>query len=235
MTQAKLYQYEVCPFCWKARVALALKKQNYETIEVHPLNKKELAFSDYKKVPVYIDTQGHQINDSTQIMRHIDQEFPEYSLFESDPEKIEKENQWLEWSEKYVRSIPPLIYNTYPNALKAFDYITKNTQFAWHQRSLIKFSGAGVMTLVAKKTSKKLGIENPQNYFTQFLNEWSEALAGQDFIGGHKPNGADAAVYGLTLSVSGLPASRIVKEHKNFSEWLSRMEEKTKIPFRQDA
>lgn len=227
----KLYQYEVCPFCWKARTALALKGASFDKIEVHPLNKKELGFSDYKKVPVYVDSKGQQVNDSTPIMRHIDQEFGGQPLFETDPEARERETKLLEWSEGYVRAIPPLIYNNFPNALKAFDYITKTSQFAWHQRALIKYSGAGVMIMVAKKSREKQGIQDPEAHYKKLLQEWTDKLEGRNFAGGQRPNGADAAVYGITMSVSGLPASKLVHEHPGFSAWVKRMQEKTQQVF----
>jgi len=227
MTQPRLYQYEVCPFCWKARTALALKGVSYEKIEVHPLNKKELAFSTYKKVPVYVDSNGTQVNDSTPIMRHLDAEFGGPRLFETEAAAQEREAKLLEWSETYVRAIPPLIYNSFPNALKAFDYITKSSQFSWAQRKLIKFSGAGVMVMVAKKSRERQGIQDPDAHFTSLLSEWVHKLNGRDFAGGDRPNGADAAVYGITMSVSGLPAARWVRANPQFSAWVSRMESKT--------
>ena len=232
MTEPQLYQYEVCPFCWKARTALALKGAKFDTIEVHPLNKKELAFSDYKKVPVYVDSSGKQVNDSTPIMRHIDSEFGGTPLFETEEAARNRENQLLEWSNSYVRAIPPLIYDTFPNALKAFDYITKTSQFKWHERKIIKFSGAGVMVLVAKKSRKEQGIENPESHFVSMLKDWVSKLDGKDFAGGSRPNGADAAVFGITMSLSGLPAAHLVRENVEFSKWVSLMEARTSQTFR---
>ena len=117
---SKLYQYEVCPFCWKVRVGLALKNARYEKIEVHPLNKKELSFSEYKKVPFYIDSRGVQVNDSNKILAHLDTEYPQSPQLCASEGSVEaaEQKKWLEWSESYVKAVPPLIYDTFPNALK---------------------------------------------------------------------------------------------------------------------
>ena len=231
MDQGKLYQYEVCPFCWKARVALALKGVDYEKIEVHPLNKKELNFSEYKKVPVYVDAKGEQVNDSNTIMEHIDQELDGIKLFavKESPERA-RQNKWLEWSEAYVKAIPPLIYNTTGNAVKAFDYITNVGKFSWFQKMTIKYSGALVMKMVAKKSRERQGITDPERHVKDMVGEWQEALAGQPFMGGATPDAADAAVFGITLSTKGLPAWELFESEPGFKAWMTRMSEQSKIP-----
>lgn len=158
----KLYQYAACPFCNKVRSILEYKGVDFETIEVHPLNKKEIAFSaDYRAVPIYIDSTGAQVNDSTPIMRHIDKEFPAPAVFsrqsdsDFDPGAESEEAKWLAWSDRFVKGLPAAIYDTLPNSLKSFDYITKVGKFSRLEKLTIKFSGAFIMTLVAKKIRKR--------------------------------------------------------------------------------
>lgn len=229
MALPKVYQYEVCPFCWKVRVALALKKADYEKIEVHPLNKKEIAFSEYKKVPVYIDSNGQQVNDSNVIMKHIDKEFPTLPRLLADEGTAERAEQekWLEWSEAYVKAVPPLIYDTFPNALKAFDYITKMGNFSQFQKFTIKYSGALVMKMVAKKSRERQNISNPLLHLNQKINEWMSAIGTQSFKGGSAPDIVDAAVFGITLSMHGLPAFKDIQQNAAFNAWLGRMSKAT--------
>jgi microsomal prostaglandin-E synthase 2 len=230
MTQSKLYQYEVCPFCWKVRVGLALKKASFEKIEVHPLNKKELSFTDYKKVPVYIDSTGQQVNDSNKILAHIDNEFAGGpKLFR---EEVSSEQQkWLDWAENYVKAIPPLIYDTFPNALKAFDYITKLSNFSWFQKKTIKYSGALVMKMVGKKYREKFNIPNPPAKVKDYISEWNAARAGKPFRGGEAPDVTDVAVYGVTLSTRELPHSKLFTGDVEFKAWMDRMGEQSGIRF----
>lgn len=215
----KLYQYAACPFCNKVRAILAYKRVDFETIEVHPLNKKEIAFStDYRAVPIYVDSKGVQVNDSTPIMRHIDAEFPGTKVFRGD------EEPWLEWSQKFVKGLPTAIYDTVPNALQSFNYITKVGKFGWFQKITIKYSGAFVMTLVAKKIKTREGITDPKAFLITKAKEWAKGLAGRPFMGGDSPNGADLAVYGISRSVEGLHAGDILNENKIFSDWYRRVQ-----------
>lgn len=233
MEKGKLYQYEVCPFCWKARVALGLKGIDFEKIEVHPLNKKEISFSEYKKVPIWVDSNGDQVNDSNAIMEHIDQSNDGLKLFaRKESSEREQQEKWLNWSEGFVKAIPPLIYNNMSNSLKAFDYITKEGKFSWFQRQTIKYSGAIVMKMVAKKSKERQNIEDPERKIDDLISEWEESLAGNEFMGGSQPNAADAAVFGITLSTKGLPAWKLFKQHPGYFSWMKRMSEKSQIPLR---
>lgn len=221
----KLYQYAACPFCGKVRSMLRYKGVDFETIEVHPLNKKEISFSaGYRAVPIYVDSQGVQVNDSTPIMRHIDAEFPEPRVFSTDNIDQEEEAVWLDWAEKFVQGLPAAIYDTLPNSLKSFDYITQVGKFSKMEKLSIKFSGAFIMTLVAKKIRKREGITSPDLFLKQKAAEWTEGLQGQPFMGGENPNGADLAVFGIIQAVKDLRAGKILEENAGFADWLKRIE-----------
>lgn len=57
----KLYQYNTCPFCCKARTYLDYYGINYEVVEVNPLTRKEMKFSEYRKVPFIVSKDGIQV------------------------------------------------------------------------------------------------------------------------------------------------------------------------------
>ena len=222
----KLYQYAACPFCNKVRSILKYKGVDFETIEVHPMNKKEIAFStDYRAVPIYVDSTGKQVNDSTPIMRWIDLEFPEPKVFSSEGHEIDRENKWLAWSDIFVKGIPTALYDTFPNALKSFNYITKVGKFNWFEKQTIKLTGAFIMSLVAKKIKKRENIVNPYEFLQTKSREWTDGLDGRSFMGGSRPNGADLAVYGIFQSVSGLKAGETICANADFKAWLDRMNE----------
>lgn len=222
----KIYQYAVCPFCCKVKALLAYKKISHDTVEVHPLNKKEIRFSkDYKKVPILVDVDGTQVNDSTPIMRYLDEHYGDQRVFETAPGPKEEEDTWLKWADEVlVRALPPVLYRSVPDSLQAFDYITRVGKFSWVQQRLIKYSGAIVMNLVAKKTARAQGITHPQKHLEQCLEQWSEALGNRDFMGGSHPNGADLAVYGILRSIEEMSAFRIVQNNLKIFDWYQRTE-----------
>jgi len=224
----KLYQYAACPFCSKVAALLHYKGVDYETVEVHPLNKKEIAFSpDYRAVPIYMDGKGQQVNDSTPIMRHIDREFPLRPVFGPSASDKAAEDQWLAWSEDYVQGLPTVVYASIGSSLKSFNYITKVGHFSWADKFLIKYSGAAVMTLVAKKIRKRRGITNPDDFLRGKVAEWCSGLAGKPFMGGNRPSAADIAVYGISRVVAPLSAGKIFRENEVFSSWMDRMAHET--------
>lgn len=70
----KLYQYATCPFCCKTRAFLDYYNIDYEKVEVNPVTRKEIKFSDYRKVP-FIKSEEHQINDSSLIISLLKSHF----------------------------------------------------------------------------------------------------------------------------------------------------------------
>lgn len=222
-----LYQYEACPFCWKVRSLLKYKKIDYQTVEVHPLNKKEIGFStEYKKVPILVDRNGTQVNDSGRIMRYLDSQYSEREVFEKEGHAKEREEKWLQWADAtLVRSLPPLIYGTYSESLKSFGYITKVSKFSWFQKLLVRFSGAVVMKMVAKKSSKEQGITDPRAHFINCLKTFENELGTKPYFGKSKPNGVDIACFGILQSIESLDAFNYVKDQRIVYDWFLRLKE----------
>lgn len=219
----RLYQYAACPFCSKVASTLRYKGVDYETVEVHPLKKKEIEFSkDYRAVPIYVDSSGNQVNDSTPIMRHIDKEFPQKPVFRGG-----WEDRWLDWSEAFVQGLPTAVYQNLGSSLKSFDYVTKVGKFSAMEKLTIKFTGAFIMTMVAKKIAKRRGITDPDAFMQKHVKEWAVGLAGKPFMGGAEPDASDLAVYGISRIVAPLPAGRAFKESPAFDAWMERMAAKT--------
>ena len=52
--QITLYQFASCPFCNKVRTFLDYYGLQYNIVEVDPLLKKEIKFSQHRKVPIVI-------------------------------------------------------------------------------------------------------------------------------------------------------------------------------------
>ena len=226
MTPNTLYQYTACPFCCKVRAGLALKGVDYDKVEVHPLNKKEIEFSsEWKKVPIWINGAGQSVVDSTKILNSLDEQYPSKPIFDSSS----KETQWLEWTEKFVKSVPPAIYNSYRNAWKAFSYVTENGKFSPVQQRLIQASGAGVMRMVSKKIKKRLNISDPIAHLESQLEEWALGLEDNRFMGGEKPNAADVSMFGFCKSFDGLPAGDTFLKVPVFAKWMKAMSQETGI------
>ncbi|HCU24110.1 MAG TPA: hypothetical protein DF383_03755, partial [Deltaproteobacteria bacterium] len=98
-------------------------------------------------------------------------------------------------------------------------------KFSWIQQRAIKYSGALVMTLVAKKSAKEQKIADPEAHLKKCLEDWSRALENRSYLGGDKPNGADLAVFGILKSIETLPAFRWIEANPQVKQWYQRVDE----------
>ncbi|KAL5995693.1 hypothetical protein ACLOJK_041809 [Asimina triloba] len=81
-----LYQYEACPFCNKVKAFLDYHGIPYKVVEVNPLSKKEIKWSDYKKVPI-LTVDGEPLVDSSDIINKLSHRIhPEKPLLNDDEE-----------------------------------------------------------------------------------------------------------------------------------------------------
>ncbi|HJM30634.1 MAG TPA: glutaredoxin domain-containing protein, partial [Candidatus Thalassarchaeaceae archaeon] len=58
-----IYSFQSCPFCFKIRALLASRGIRYADVEVEPMKKAELAWSEWSAVPVFVDSDGTAMNE----------------------------------------------------------------------------------------------------------------------------------------------------------------------------
>ncbi|CAN1824610.1 Prostaglandin E synthase 2 [Linum perenne] len=215
-----LYQYEACPFCNKVKAFLDYYSIPYKVVEVNPISKKEIKWSDYKKVPI-LTVDGEQMVDSSEIVSELFKKIhPEGSNVE-----VEEETKWRKWVDGHlVHVLSPNIYRTTSEALESFDYITSHGNFSFTERLVAKYAGATAMYFVAKKLKKKYNITDERAALYESAETWVDALQGRDYLGGTRPNLADLAVFGVLRPIRYLKSGRDMVEHTRIGEWYSRME-----------
>ncbi|KAL6660330.1 hypothetical protein ACP70R_001876 [Stipagrostis hirtigluma subsp. patula] len=222
-----LYQYQACPFCNKVRAFLDYHDIPYKVVEVNPLSKEEIKWSDYKKVPI-LTVDGEQLVDSSDIINVLQRR-----INPDDELTNEEEAKWRRWVDEHlVHMLSPNIYRTVSEALESFDYISKQGNFSFTQRFAAKYVGAGAMYMISKKLKKKYNITDARASLYEAANTWTEALNGRDFLGGSKPNLADLAVFGVLRPIRYLRAGKDMVENTQIGEWYQRMEEAVGEPSR---
>jgi microsomal prostaglandin-E synthase 2 len=218
-----LYQYEACPFCNKVKAFLDYHDLPYKIVEVNPLGKKEIKWSDYKKVPILM-VDGKQLNDSSAIIDKLDSQIhPNKGRLPTDAEEEEKWRRWVD--EHLVHILSPNIYRSASEALESFDYITTHGNFSTLERLTGKYVGAAAMYFVSKKLKKKHNITDERASLYEAANAWVEALNNRLFMGGSKPNLADLAVFGVLRPIRYLQSGRDMVANTNIGAWYSRMED----------
>ncbi|CAO2203793.1 unnamed protein product [Urochloa humidicola] len=222
-----LYQYQACPFCNKVRAFLDYHDIPYKVVEVNPLSKKEIKWSDYKKVPI-LTVDGEQLVDSSDIINIL-----QHRIKPDDELTNEDEAKWRRWVDEHlVHVLSPNIYRTTSEALESFDYIAKHGNFSFTERFAVKYAGAAAMYMVSKKLKKKYNITDERASLYDAANTWVEALNGRDFLGGSKPNLADLAVFGVLRPIRYLRAGKDMIENTQIGEWYQRMEDAVGEPSR---
>ncbi|XP_047325914.1 prostaglandin E synthase 2-like [Impatiens glandulifera] len=216
-----LYQYEACPFCNKVKAFLDYHGIAYKIVEVNPMSKKEIKWSDYKKVPVLL-VDGEQMNDSSAI---IDNLFKKIHQEEDGALQNEEERKWRGWVDNHlVHVLSPNIYRSASEALESFDYITTHGNFSFSERIIAKYGGAAAMYFVSKKLKKRHNITDERKALYDAAETWVEALNDRQFLGGAKPNLADLSVYGVLRPIRYLTSGKDMVENTRIGEWYARME-----------
>ncbi|EPS70745.1 hypothetical protein M569_04015, partial [Genlisea aurea] len=223
-----LYQYEACPFCNKVKAFLDYYDIPYKVVEVNPISKKEIKWSDYKKVPI-LTVDGRHLVNSSDIIDAMNSEIHPDEAAVSD----EEEKKWRGWVDNHlVHLLSPNIYRSTAEALESFDYITSHGNFSFTERITAKYAGAAAMYFVSKKLKKKYNITDERASLYEAAETWVDALSGRDFLGGTKPNLADLAVFGVLRPIRYLKSGRDMVEHTRIGEWYSRMEAAVNPPSR---
>ncbi|ERN08494.1 prostaglandin E synthase 2 isoform X3 [Amborella trichopoda] len=218
-----LYQYEACPFCNKVKAFLDYHDIAYKVVEVNPLSKKQIKWSDYKKVPI-LTVDGEPLVGSSDIVDHLRKRIhPNTPVLEDYADSEEK--KWCRWVDDHlVHVLSPNIYRSTSEALESFDYITEHSNFTSTERWTVKYAGAAAMYLVSKRLKKRHNITDERAALYEAAETWVEALNGRDFLGGSKPNSADLAVFGVLRPIRYLRSGRDMIENTCIGEWYMRME-----------
>ena len=247
LNNVTLYQYESCPFCRKVRGVLDYSGVPYKIVEVHPLTKAETKpfAAEYGKVPILTVSSGndnYQLRDSSRIIENV-------LLTTSGPLKPSPatvgrplgpktwkvddepsiEDEWVRWTDaRLVQLIVANIYCNLGESKETFNYLLTHDKFNWFSKMAVLWSGTVVMTMVASKRRKTLGLEKGQerealyDAIRMFLDT---GLAKHPFLGGDSPNKADFNIYGVMRSIEGFSTqSDLFQNVSEFGFWYSRME-----------
>ncbi|MED6106384.1 hypothetical protein PIB30_004157 [Stylosanthes scabra] len=215
-----LFQYEACPFCNKVKAFLDYYDIPYKVVEVNPMNKKEIKWSDYKKVPI-LTVDGQKMVDSSEIIDKLVKRIrPNYDL------DADEEKKWREWVDNHlVHVLSPNIYRSVSEALESFEYITTQGNFSLSERFVAKYGGAAAMYFVSKKLKKKHNITDERAALYGAAEQWVDALKGRKFLGGVDPNLADLAVFGVLRPIRHLKSGRDMVENTRIGKWYSDMDQ----------
>ena len=226
----ELFILHTCPFSWKLRSLLQHIGLDYEEVQVNPLKiKKQLAFSDgWNKVPVWRDTDGTVLVDSTPMMKELDAKYNSGKLMESGDEA--RRDEWLEWvDEHFKRATIPILYGGLFSALKTTTRVSKLEKFGFFSKRLYAWAGFPIMWgIIARSRVKKDG-RKPKQLWHDLLNEWCEEIGDADFFGEKSPDMVDIAAFGYMRSISPFSQFSQLQDHEKGMAWYNRVEATLKV------
>ena len=228
MDPVTLYQFELCPFCHKARAGMEIKGIPYTKVEVNPYTKKELPELPEgapKKVPV-LQYNGDTVHDSTAILRFIDERFDRApDLIPSDEDAAKHALEIEEWVDSDLTQIlPAVIYGTWTDATKAAQVTARSSNFGMLQNLMVRAGGSLIMHQVAKRIIAKRGGGDAGKMLATELDRLEQWLGDKPFLGGDEPTIGDIATHGALTCVKEFPAFSNVTERPSLSAWYDRVD-----------
>jgi glutathione S-transferase len=224
-TGITLHQWEISPFCQKVARALRHKGLAFETVDYNGLlGAKVGRLSKVGKVPV-LDIDGLRIQDSTRIVRYLDERHPERPLYPADPQQRALVELWEDWSDELLYWYEVWFRVNDPAALRAVADLATQGRPAYERlplrftlkqtlRMQLWFQGLGRMTR-----------EDVEAEFLRHLDRIESVLGATSWLVGAGKTVADLAVGSQLLEVQRTSARMRpeLQQRPRLSDWLARI------------
>lgn len=221
---AILHQFEISPFCNKARRMLRFKGVDFDVVEYPGFSAtRAMKLSPAGKLPV-LDIDGERIQDSSNIAEWLEQRIPDPPLYPDTPRKRAVARVWEEtadeslfWFELYFR------FADEPEACAAsVDLLCAGRTGV--ERALF---GAIVPSMMQRRLRTqglgKLGCDEVIARFAQHLDTVSDALGDGAWLVGDAPSIADIAVVAQLSEVARTsPRRTMITERPRVADWMAR-------------
>ncbi|EFN78959.1 Prostaglandin E synthase 2 [Harpegnathos saltator] len=147
--------------------------------------------------------------------------------------KTTEERRWRKWADDvFVHVLSPNVYRTLNESYKTFRWFSVfgnwEEYFPTWERILVVNVGAIAMWIIGKRLKKRHRLKDDvrqslydeANYWLQNINK-----KGTTFMGGHKPDLSDLAVYGILKSIEGCDAFEDLLANTKIGNWYYAVKE----------
>lgn len=191
---AVLHQWEMSPFCNKARRCLNYKGVPFDVVDYNGLLARKAAkLSPAGQLPV-LDYAGERVQDSGRIAAFLDAKHPDKPLFPKDPATLAKARVWDDWASKslyffqlYFRMLDPVSLE------RALDLICRGRP-KW-ERAVLKlvFKRRYPAKLAWQGLARQPRAEVERQFF-ELLDSLEAVLADRQWLAGEALSIADIGV-----------------------------------------
>lgn len=235
----KYNKVEVSPL-WKGEISFSKYKKvpivvadnkqiNDSSVIISALRSLMLGRDSLEQILNYYPEMTIQGSDGKEKTEYANQYFIMYreSLDKPSMEKGKEERKWRKWVDNtFVHTLSPNIYRTASEAMQAFEYFTKESNFGSVEKYTTYLAGPVVMYFVGKHVKNKYNIKNNvREAMYEEAEKWMKAVGKRKFMGGSAPNLADLAVYGVLSGLEGLDAFRDLMTHTSMKPWYDRVKQ----------
>ena len=225
MPRIVLHQWEMSPFCNKARRCLNHKGLAFEVVDYNGLLARRAArLSPAGQLPV-LDYDGERIQDSSSIAAFLDARHPGRPLYPQDPGTLASARLWEDWAGKslyfyqvYFRMLDPVSLE------RALDLICKGRP-RW-ERAVLKlvFQRRYPAKLSWQGTARQPRAEVERQFFA-LLGDVDVLLASRPWLAGEALSIADISVAAqLTELLRTSDLAPRVRALPHLKAWLDRCE-----------
>lgn len=194
MPQILLHQWEMSPFCNKARRCLSFKGLKYEVKDYNGLlARKAASLSPVGTLPV-LDYDGERIQDSGRIAAFLDRQHPDKLLFPKDEQALASARLWDDWAgqslyfyQVYFRMLDPVSLE------RALDLVCKGRP-GWERAVMRAVFKRRYPKKLAKQGLARLPRAEVEQQFFGVLGAIDTLLAQRQWLAGDALSVADLSV-----------------------------------------
>ncbi|XP_015767377.1 PREDICTED: prostaglandin E synthase 2-like [Acropora digitifera] len=218
----------------KVPLVIANNKQiNDSSVIISALRSVLLGQDSVEQILIYYPEIKMQKADGKEEMEFANKYFIMHkgSIDKESTEREKEERKWRKWVDNtFVHTLSPNIYRTPAEAMQAFEYFTKQSNFSTFEKYSTYLAGPFIMYVIGKHVKNKYNLPSDVRLaMYEEAEKWVRALGRRKFMGGSAPNLADLAVYGVLSGLEGLDTFQDLMANTSLKPWYYRVKEAVQI------
>lgn len=221
-----LHQFEISPFCQKVAKALQHKGLAYSTVDYNGVNAaKAQTLSKVGKVPV-LDINGLRIQDSTKIVRYLDEHYPDLPLlYPVDAQQRALAELWEDWSDELLYWYEVYFRVNDPVALEQAATLSSTGRPSYEKICAKPLLKVALKTQLFFQGLGKMAQADVETEFLRHLDRIDAVLAETGWLVGQHKSIADIAVATQLAEIvrTSQPMRAQILARSHIQAWLGKL------------
>lgn len=225
-----LYQFDISPFCDKVRRVLRLKGLDFRVVEVPPSEAARgrwKAVSPTGKFPV-LEHEGRRIFDSTDIVRWLDERFPEPRILPDDPGDRARVHVLEDWADESLYFFEMTMRLAWPENAERWVPILLAAEKPFVRRLLGPLLPRTIRRVTEAQGIGRKGRDDVERELGRHLDALVALLGDGAWLVGDAISLADIAVFAQLFCIRGaITGDEAVAARPALTAWMARVEAAT--------